>query len=345
MRKNLKKRRGFTLVELMVATTIMIILIMFVTNIAVSMLRAYDNTVAALTANSDARSVLDPLESDLTSAMTFDDSHYWFEVRYDGENDLGNLEAHSAPQIMIFSQTSDRTRRARNASSTSELPGELCAIRYALVQQSPFGETANSPENLSYTVYRAVLNAKDTLETAVPYVVGAAGKSGGDEAKQKPSEFWNSGEQITDPSDEKKYAPKEWATQIQNFLIDGIVDITLVFWYDDFSDGKRKIAVVNNTDLVSRLRDIYEDYDVTTFNSSICAGAGKVVFDDNFSGAKSGALRSVDVSVTVLGSDGKDALLGLQRQTNSGKIEEEKFEAAILEHGTTFSRSFPLFTK
>jgi prepilin-type N-terminal cleavage/methylation domain-containing protein len=230
MRTDFRKRRGFTLVELMVATTIMIILIMFVTNIAVSMLRAYDNTVAALTANSDARSVLDPLESDLTSAMSFDDSHCWFEVRYDGENELGNLESHAAPQIMLFSQTSDRTRRSRTGSSTTELPGELCAVRYCLVQKSPFGDAANSPENLSYIVYRAVLNAKDTLESAVPYVVGASGKSGGDIAKQKPSEFWDSAEQITDPSDEKKYSPREWAKQIQNFLIDGVVDITLVFW-------------------------------------------------------------------------------------------------------------------
>ena len=345
MTTDFRKRRGFTLVELMVATTIMIILIMFVTNIAVSMLRAYDNTVAALTANSDARSVLDPLESDLTSAMSFDDSHYWFEVRYDGENDLGNLESHAAPQIMLFSQTSDRTRRSRTGSSTTELPGELCAVRYCLVQKSPFGDAANSPENLSYIVYRAVLNAKDTLEAAVPYVVGASGKSGGDVAKQKPSEFWDSAEQITDPSDEKKYSPREWSKQIQNFLIDGIVDITLVFWYDDFTDGKRKIAVVSNPDLTSRIRDIYKDYDVTTFRNSISAGAGKVVFDDNFSGAKSGVLRSVDISVTVLGSYGKDALLGLQRQSNSGRISEEKFDAVILEHGTTFSRSLPLFKK
>ena len=345
MRKTFKKRRGFTLVELMVATAIMIILIMFVTNIAVSMLRAYDNTVAALTANSDARSVLDPLESDLTSAMTFDDSHTWFEVRYDGETDLGNLEEYAAPQVMVFSQTSDRTRRSRTGTTASELPGELCAVRYALVQKSPFGDTADSPENLSYTVYRAVLNAKDTLEVAIPYVVGSSGKSEGDTAKQKPSEFWNSGEQITDPTDEKKYTPKEWATQIQNFLIDGIIDITLVFWYDDFTDGNRKIAVVSNPDLTSRLREIYKNYDITTFKSSIAAGAGKVIFDDNFSGAKSGALRSVDVSVTVLGSDGKDALLALQRQNNSGKIDQDKFESVILEHGTTFSRSLPLFSK
>ena len=118
-----------------------------------------------------------------------------------------------------------------------------------------------------------------------------------------------------------------------------------MFWYDDFSDGKRKIAVVSNPKLTSRIRDIYKDYDVTTFRNAISAGAGKVVFDDNFSGAKSGVLRSVDISVTVLGSDGKDSLLGLQRQSNSGRISEEKFEAVILEHGTTFSRSLPLFKK
>lgn len=344
MKQNWKKRRGFTLVELMVATTIMIILIMFVTNIAVSMLRAYDNTIAALTSNSDARSVLDPLESDLTSAMTFDDSHYWFEVRYGAEdNELGNLEETVAPQIMLFSQTSDRVRRSRTGNTAKELPGEFCAIRYTLVQKSPFGSQNETPENLSYIVYRAVLNSKDTLDLAVPHVVGAA--SAGGSSNQCPSAFWESAGQITDPSDERKYSPKDWATELQNFLVDGIANISLVFWYDDFSDGKRKIAVVNNPHLVSKLRETYPEYTVTTFQKSLCAGSGKIAFDDNFSGAKSGALRSVDISATVFGEAGKSALLGLQRQTNSGTIDEEKFREVLLEHGVTFTRSLTLFSK
>lgn len=340
MKKNRKKRRGFTLVELMVATTIMIILIMFVTNIAVSMLRAYDNTIAALTSNADARSVLDPLESDLTSAMTFDDSHYWFEIRYDAENnELGNLEETDAPQIMLFSQTSDRVRRSRNGGTAKELPGEFCAVRYSLVQKSPFGSTVDAPENLSYIVYRAVLNSKDTLDLAVPHVVGATG------SRQCPSAFWESAGQITDPSDERKYAPKDWAKELQNFLVDGVANISLVFWYDDFSDGKRKIAVVNNPYIVSKLRENYPEYTITTFQKSLCAGSGKIVFDDNFSGAKSGALRSADVSVTVFGEAGKSALTGLQLQSNSGKIDEEKFREILLEYGTTFTRSLTLFSK
>ncbi|MGN0884119.1 MAG: PilW family protein [Candidatus Spyradosoma sp.] len=343
MKKISRNRRGFTLVELMVATTIMIILIMFVTNIAVSMLRAYDNTVTALSTNSDARAVLDPLESDLNSAVAFDDAHCWFEVRYDQEKDLGNLDEQNAPQIMLFARTPDRTRRSRSGSGSTELPGELCAVRYALVQKSPFDSAAaDSPENLSYTVYRAVLNAKDTLNAALPYVLGSAEKSGD---RNAPSAFWESSEQITDPSDEAKYSPKEWGTRLQNFLQDGVVDVSLVFWYDDFEDGKRKIAVVNNPKLVSRLNDVYPNRDVTTFSKSICAGAGKIVFDDNFNGAKSAALRSVEVSVTVLGEEGKSKLLGRQLQSNSGKLEDEKFLEVLRENGTTFQRTLSLFSK
>ena len=339
MKKLSRKRRGFTLIELMTATSIMVVLIMFVTNIAVDMLRAYDRTISALATNSDARTALDPMEEDLSSAKMFQDGHVWFEARFEG--DVGNIEAASAPEIMVFAQSRDRVRR-RPSTGNQQLPGDLCAISYKLVQKSPFGDSADSPENQVYGIYRAVLNAEDTLKVALPYILGADGKAENEE-EQIPSKFWTSSEQITDPSDEEKYSPKTWLTGMQNFLADGIVNLTLIFWYDDFTDGKRKIAAVNNPHIVSQLRQAYPGYTVTTFQKSILAKSDYVIFDDNFSGKKSGALRAVDISITVLGPDGKERLMGLQRQSGSAKIDTEKFEEVIREFGVTFVRSFSLF--
>ena len=130
---------------------------------------------------------------------------------------------------------------------------------------------------------------------------------------------------------------------MQNFLVDGIVDVSVFFWFDDFTDGERKIAVVNNSKIVQRLRDLFPETKVVTFEKSLAASAGSIVLDDDFEGKTSGALRSADVSVTVLSPEGKELLQALQEQGGSGKITAEQFEEILLEHGATFSRACPMF--
>lgn len=334
---SLKKRRGFTLIELLAATAIMVVLVLFVTSIAVNMLKIYDKTIATLSTNADSGMILDPLQDDLLSASMPDDGNYWFEVRY--EDSVANIEKASAPELMFFACPQDRVRREKDSKEL--LPGELCAVSYKLAHQSPFGSKASSSAgNLVYGIYRGVLNAQDTFGLAIPYVIGQKGESG---SGKLPSKFWKSGEQLTDPADEKNYSPAKWRTEMQNFLVDGIVDFSLFFWFDDFSDGKRKIATVNNSKIVQELRTAFPDTTVVTFEKSVAASAGRVVFDDNFESATPGALRSMEVSVTVLSPEGKDLLQGLQEQGNSSKVESDRFEALLLEHGATFSRSFRLF--
>lgn len=335
--KKTKMRRGFTLIELLAATAIMIVLVLFVTNIAVNMLKIYDRTVATLSTNANSGMILDPLQDDLLSASMPDDGNCWFEIRY--EEDVDNVTRHSAPELMFFSRPQDRIRRERNSKDL--LPGDLCAVSYKIAHRSPFGTRfSSSAGNLVYGCYRSVLNAKDTFGLALPYVIGQKGDS---ESSRLPSKFWKGGDQIEDPADGKKYAASSWRTEMQNFLVDGIVDFTVFFWFDDFTDGKRKIAAVNNSKLVQQLRSLYPDTTVVTFEKSLAAGAGSVVFDDNFESKTSGAVRSADVSVTVLSPEGKELLQGIQEQSGNGKIENEKFEEILLEHGATFSRACPMF--
>lgn len=335
-----RSRGGFTLIELLAATAIMIVLVMFVTTVAVNMMRIYDRTVSTLATSADAATVLDPLQEDFLSAAMPDDGNYWFEARI--ESNVDNLEKMSAPEFLFYARPQDRVRRGTTTASTKTiLPGDLCAVSYKIAHQSPFGtKISSSAGNLVYGFYRAVLNAKDTFELALPYTVGQKGTG---DSSRAPSRFWKGGDQITDPADGKSYGASAWRTEMQNFLADGIVNFTVFFWFDDFSDGKRKIAAANDSALISRLRTAFPNTTVVTFQKSLVASAGKIVIDDEFDSATSGALRSADVSVTVLDPEGKERLLALQEQTGTGKIDAEKFSAILLENGETFTRSCPLF--
>ena len=335
---NRKFSRGFTLIELMAATAIMIVLVMFVTNIVVNMMRIYDKTIATLSTHADSAMVLDPVQDDLRAAFMPQDGNYWFEVRYD-TGAVDNIKKASAPEFYFFSHPQDRVRR--ESSSTDTLPGDLCTISYKISHASPFGSKySSSAGNLVYGFYRAVLNSSDTFNTAIPYVIGQKGTT---DSSCIPSKFWKGSDQITDPSDSQSYSASSWRTEMQNFLIDGIVDFSVFFWFDDFSDAKRKIVCFNDATVVQRLRSVYPDATILTFSKTLCASMGAIVLDDDFDGKTSGALRSAEVSVTVLSPEGKEILAAAQEQVSSGKIDETKFEEIITEYGDTFSRSCPLF--
>jgi type II secretory pathway component PulJ len=62
-------RRGFTLIEVMVSTAIMIVIVLAVVTIASDTFKAYDRAVADLTTQSEARGVLDAMEGDIGDSI------------------------------------------------------------------------------------------------------------------------------------------------------------------------------------------------------------------------------------------------------------------------------------
>ena len=69
-------RRGFTLIEVLVATVIMVVIILAVVTIATDTFKAYDRAVSDLSTQSEARGVLDAMENDFRNS-TDSRSHDW----------------------------------------------------------------------------------------------------------------------------------------------------------------------------------------------------------------------------------------------------------------------------
>ncbi|NBV49398.1 MAG: prepilin-type N-terminal cleavage/methylation domain-containing protein, partial [Verrucomicrobia bacterium] len=59
-------RAGFTLLEVMVSTAIMVVIVLTVVTIAADTMRVYDRAVADLSTQSEARGVLDAMENDFS---------------------------------------------------------------------------------------------------------------------------------------------------------------------------------------------------------------------------------------------------------------------------------------
>lgn len=242
-------RRAFTLVELLVASAIMVILVLVVVKVANDTLVAYDRVVAELAAQTEARAVLDNLERDLNSAVIRPDGRCWMEIIAPGTPAAPagftnaamrapNIPGDLQPILLLFASPPDRPRFQPDAASTrdasgnriNEIRGDVCAIAYRLGLRSPFDSPGDLIQRV-YTVQRTVLDAQSTFEGAL---TGTAAIS----ATVPPSTFWNGTRNVADYTkatrEDKALMDGTslggWTMNEANFCAQNIVAMSLVLW-------------------------------------------------------------------------------------------------------------------
>lgn len=169
-----QSRPGFTLVELLVASAIMITIILVVAKVAVDTLSAYDRVVADLSTQAEARAVLDNMERDFNTAVIRPDGRCWMEIiapeatgDTSGLKKLANIPPDLQPTVMFFAAPNDRPRWNTVAGVRSAVSGETCAVCYRLGRRSPF-DTPGSTIQQIYCFQRTVIDAQNTFNEAIP---------------------------------------------------------------------------------------------------------------------------------------------------------------------------------
>ena len=189
-------RRGFTLIEVMVSTAIMIVIVLTVVTIASDTFKAYDRAVADLTTQSEARGVLDAMEGDFQSAMIRPDGRCWLEVILPGsakaptgattKATIGDLQSVDQPIIILFASPPDRPRWAPTTTSPRvALKGDVCAIAYRIGQSSPFDAPGDTIQQV-YGVYRTIIDPENTFKEAIPLIMTSTAA-----APISPWDYWN----------------------------------------------------------------------------------------------------------------------------------------------------------
>ena len=85
-KSNRQARSAFTLIELMVATVVMLILVGLVVEITFNVLNAWNRASGKLAANAEARIAMDLLTQDLQTAVLRNNGQQW--LRVEGPIDL-----------------------------------------------------------------------------------------------------------------------------------------------------------------------------------------------------------------------------------------------------------------
>jgi len=244
-------RRGFTLIEVMVSTAIMIVIVLAVVTIASDTFKAYDRAVADLTTQSEARGVLDAMEGDFQSAMIRPDGRCWMEVVMPSSTcagtisslkskNIGDIKAEDQPIIMLFASPPDRPRWAPSSTSPRvALKGDVCAIAYRIGQSSPFDAPGETIQQV-YGVYRTIIDPENTFREAIPLVMSST------PAKPvSPWDYWNgitgTKRSFANYSDIKadsrvlidftqNASPPCWTLDQSNFIASNVVAMNFTFW-------------------------------------------------------------------------------------------------------------------
>jgi len=239
-------REGFTLIEVMVSTAIMIVIVLAVVTIASDTFKAYDKAVADLTSQSEARGVLDALENDFQAAVIRSDGKCWMEVVIPGSSKapsgtskFGDIDKSDQPIILLFSSPSDRPRYSVDATPIA-LKGDTCAVAYRFGQASPFAPPGQ-PISQVYGVYRTIIDSENTFNEAIPVIQSGYPTSSNDVG---PWEYWVGKRSYNDYSStpQKKVTNTTlldfnlntnkpcWTLDSSNLIGANVVSMNLIFW-------------------------------------------------------------------------------------------------------------------
>ena len=141
---------AFTLIEIMVATVIMVVLTGLVIQITSEVLKVWNRSSGKLASNAEARIAMDLLTQDLEAAVFRNNGLQWLRSEKDSTSMGTNTVA-----LRLFAPTLDRP----------EGPGDICAIAYQLENRDPVSGSASQgdPDDRLWILYRLVVNPQDTF--------------------------------------------------------------------------------------------------------------------------------------------------------------------------------------
>ena len=346
--KKFGKRGGFTLIEVMLAATIMVIIIGAVLISVSRVMASWDRSAGAVQGYYEGDALADFMSQDLEAMLVKRDGRAWMQVTY--PYDVGELKGASVggipvrpPQIMFFSPSYvrprfDNSQMMNKASERQPIPGSICAVKYQMSYKNPFmqgsaneGSNAQQPHAF-YGLYRAVLDSKSTFEDAL-------GEPQGDERTNEfaLAEFWAGVATVLNENGAYVRGTdlKSWVLSPENYLSGNIVDfqVTFAVMYKQEralrpGESPYSIAYIPPGVPFTVADKIYVD------GQLYARGDGGGLISVSPTEVEHGFLSHAEISVTFMSDAGASELKNLKGAEDS----LEKFQELRQLHGTTTSR-------
>tara|TARA_B110000093_G_C12957399_1_gene405546 strand:+ start:1405 stop:2322 length:918 start_codon:yes stop_codon:yes gene_type:complete len=177
MKINNIAKRAFTLIEIMVATVIMVVLVGLVIQITSEVLKVWTRSSGKLAANAEARIAMDMITQDLETAVFRNNGQQW--LRVDGPELLASGAPYASQTVALKLFTPAMDRDKFEVDGVTPIPGDICGVAYRLAYQESYDQSGITDKVKVYALYRAIERPDNTFtflmgsrnDTASPQVI------------------------------------------------------------------------------------------------------------------------------------------------------------------------------
>ena len=219
-----KRQSAFTLIEIMVATVIMIVLTGLVIQITSEVLKVWSRSSGKLSANAEARIVMDLLTQDLETAVFRNNGQRWLEAETKAIASVAGYQPQTI-NLLLFSPALDRPLEDKNSK---DIPGDICAVQYELVYQNPVNGGTSKDEDNMFALHRRVIDPSTTFNQ----IMGAG--------NQETFASWDD-DIVTPAGTTLDLDPYPAPEDSQNYLAGHVANFTVDFYVIDNSGDKVKV--------------------------------------------------------------------------------------------------------
>ena len=158
----ISSKRGFTLMELLVAmaiTTIIVTVLVSVTSIA---LDTWNRSRSELRASRQAKEMIDTMARDFEGMVIRRNTpHEWLTANYTTPvgNQLKGIQSTNASKLIFFTAATDRYNG--EVGKTSDIGGEVSCVAYKLDHKDPMGPTNSTFK--TFVLNRLLVDPNDTF--------------------------------------------------------------------------------------------------------------------------------------------------------------------------------------
>lgn len=303
MRK--KKLKAFTLIEIMVATAIMVVLVGIVIKITGDVLNVWNRAGGKLAANAEARIALDLLTQDIETAILRNNGQQWFRVDAPLDTEAGDsLYTNQTVSLKLFSPALDRPT---TNSAGAAVSGDVCAIGYRLAYKESYTGGTNV-----YALYRRITDPETTFNN----MLGSPSDANSPQLDLSGALWEDFGaDSLTDE---------------ENYLAANIVEFK-VFVYEEDSSVNPPIARLANGDDTTMELDTNVTIDGANGFSYYAFGG-----NDGSQDIPTAKMLYVDIILKVVSDEGLQKLQNLSNPDFA--TDGQTAESVVNEHGTSYVR-------
>lgn len=283
--RNLSIRRGFTLMELMVAmaiTTIIVTVLVSITSIA---LDTWNRSRAELRASRQAKSMIDTMARDFESLVTRrGNTSEWLSALAPDNPIGGNLKSTNASDLIFFTAATDRYD-GRIGDPAADRGGDVSCVAYSLEYKDPLAASGTGTFE-TFVLNRLLVNPDETFERLL-------GKTDSTNAARSLSSVFSTayGSQLADA---------------ENFVCENVYQFSVSFHVQITDTTQTPPALVNYPITIGQFNTGQTTNNFTIQGTGIKTGlgAGRFTADQ----VASGRITAMEVSVTVISDFGIDQL-------------------------------------